>query len=109
MSSRTTCERVAAAGYQRLDLDDFLQPQGLGASQAGDVQAGLEEVVDQILFRSPWTILSIGPDCLPSLAALPMIHRDAFDRLLIAQARQEGMVIVTADEQIKRYDVRTIW
>ena len=79
--------------------------------QAGKLrlQAGLEEVVDQILYRSPWTILPMAPDCLPALTALPMIHRDPFDRLLIAQARQEGMAMVTADEQIKKYDVRTIW
>jgi PIN domain nuclease of toxin-antitoxin system len=79
--------------------------------QAGKLRlrAGLEEVLDQVLYRSPWTILPMAPACLLSLAALPMIHRDPFDRLLIAQAQQEGMVIVTADEQIGKYDVRTLW
>jgi PIN domain nuclease of toxin-antitoxin system len=40
---------------------------------------------------------------------LPDLHRDPFDRLLVAQAKQEGMPIITADEWIKRYDVETIW
>ncbi|CAB3389599.1 type II toxin-antitoxin system VapC family toxin [Kyrpidia spormannii] len=40
---------------------------------------------------------------------LPDLHRDPFDRLLVAQAIQEGMPIITADEWIKRYDVETIW
>ncbi len=36
-------------------------------------------------------------------------HRDPFDRLLIAQARQEDMVLVTADSKIEAYDVKTLW
>jgi PIN domain nuclease of toxin-antitoxin system len=71
--------------------------------------AGLDRVVDQILYASPWTILPVAPEHLPALAALPAIHPDPFDRLLIAQARHEGMAILTADEQFKKYDVRTIW
>jgi PIN domain nuclease of toxin-antitoxin system len=42
-------------------------------------------------------------------AALPPIHRDPFDRLLIAQAQLEGVSIVTVDPIIARYDVATIW
>jgi PIN domain nuclease of toxin-antitoxin system len=71
--------------------------------------AGVHEVVHQILYRSPWAILPVAPEHLPTLAALPAIHTDPFDRLLIAQARHEGMAILTADEQFKKYDVRTIW
>jgi PIN domain nuclease of toxin-antitoxin system len=71
--------------------------------------AGLHQVVDQILYGSPWTILPVAPEHLPALAALPAIHADPFDRLLIAQARHEGMAILTADEQFKKYDVHTIW
>jgi PIN domain nuclease of toxin-antitoxin system len=37
------------------------------------------------------------------VARLPLIHRDPFDRLLIAQANIEGMTLITADEQIARY------
>lgn len=36
---------------------------------------------------------------------LPMIHRDPFDRMLIAQAKTEGLTLVTADREIARYDV----
>ena len=71
--------------------------------------AGLPQVVDQILYGSPWTILPVAPEHLPALAALPAIHTDPFDRLLIAQARHEGLAILTADDQFKKYDVRTIW
>jgi PIN domain nuclease of toxin-antitoxin system len=36
---------------------------------------------------------------------LPQLHRDPFDRLLVAQAQLEGLVLVTVDEQILRYQV----
>jgi PIN domain nuclease of toxin-antitoxin system len=42
-------------------------------------------------------------------AELPPIHNDPFDRLLIAQARALHVPILTADPQIARYDVETIW
>ena len=40
--------------------------------------------------------------------ALPMHHRDPFDRMLVAQAQAEGLVIVTKDPNIPRYGVRTL-
>ncbi len=36
---------------------------------------------------------------------LPMLHRDPFDRMLIAQALAEGMTLATADGDIKQYEV----
>lgn len=40
---------------------------------------------------------------------LPLIHRDPFDRMLVAQASVEGLSLVTADERILRYGVPVIW
>ena len=40
-----------------------------------------------------------------AVANLPHHHNDPFDRLLIAQAKVEGLTLVTGDEQIKKYDV----
>ena len=39
---------------------------------------------------------------------LPLIHRDPFDRILIAQARCEDLTLVTGDPQIRRYDVAVL-
>jgi PIN domain nuclease of toxin-antitoxin system len=33
------------------------------------------------------------------------LHRDPFDRLLVAQAQLEGLILVTIDEQILRYQI----
>ncbi|NOY92202.1 MAG: type II toxin-antitoxin system VapC family toxin [Deltaproteobacteria bacterium] len=41
-------------------------------------------------------------------AGLPPHHRDPFDRLLVAQARVEGLVLCTVDPMIGRYDVETL-
>ncbi len=43
------------------------------------------------------------------VSKLPDIHRDPFDRLIVAQAIAEGLAIVTADAQIARYDVKVVW
>ncbi len=40
---------------------------------------------------------------------LPDLHRDPFDRILIAQARLEEIPIITRDSAISQYDVETIW
>ena len=42
------------------------------------------------------------------VGALPLHHRDPFDRLLVAQAQLEGLTIVTRDERIAAYDVATL-
>ena len=42
-------------------------------------------------------------------ASLPLIHRDPFDRLLVAQAQVEAIPIITADPAIAQYDVEVIW
>lgn len=39
---------------------------------------------------------------------LPSLHRDPFDRMLIAQASAEGLVLVTNDDQIVRYGIRVM-
>lgn len=39
------------------------------------------------------------------LAALPSLHRDPFDRVLIAQALQHGLTMVTVDDAVRMYSV----
>ena len=54
-------------------------------------------------------MLPIRASHVTALAALPMRHKDPFDRILIAQAVAEGLDFVTNDEPISEYSVRTIW
>ncbi len=54
-------------------------------------------------------ILPIRASHVTALAALPDLHRDPFDRILIAQAVAEGLPLVSSDGQIAAYPVRVIW
>ena len=40
---------------------------------------------------------------------LPMQHTDPFDRLLIAQCQLESLLLISKDEDIKRYDLEVVW
>ncbi len=40
---------------------------------------------------------------------LPMHHADPFDRLLIAQSQIESMPLITADVEIRKYEVEVVW
>jgi PIN domain nuclease of toxin-antitoxin system len=42
-------------------------------------------------------------------AALPLHHRDPFDRMLIAQAQIEEMMLVSADLMFNKYDISLLW
>ena len=44
-----------------------------------------------------------------AVAGLPLHHRDPFDRLLIAQARAEGVPVLTADRKFEPYEVDVLW
>ncbi len=41
-----------------------------------------------------------------SIASLPPLHKDPFDRLVLAQAITEGITLVTSDARLARYRVR---
>ena len=43
------------------------------------------------------------------LPALPAIHRDPFDRIIVAQSIEHSMTILTPDPLVQAYPVRTLW
>lgn len=43
------------------------------------------------------------------LEALPSHHKDPFDRMLIAQARQDGVPLVSCDPEMSRYQLQIVW
>jgi PIN domain nuclease of toxin-antitoxin system len=50
--------------------------------------------------------LSVEEEDVEFLSLLPMLHRDPFDRMLVAQANRHGMKLVTDDGLIKQYPVQ---
>jgi len=63
----------------------------------------------EALSREPFTELPISVEHAHAIADLPMHHRDPFDRILVAQAKVEGMTIVTRDPVFKKYGVDVIF
>ena len=68
-----------------------------------------EAFISQQLQQNDFVPLSISVSHALHIASLPAIHRDPFDRILIAQCQLEQMVIVTSDPVIRQYKVATIW
>lgn len=55
---------------------------------------------------SGFTVLPVTLDHVLQLEKLPLHHKDPFDRMLIAQAKTEKLILVTDDVKIKKYDVK---
>ena len=53
--------------------------------------------------------LPIDEEAALHVAKLPNLHRDPFDRMLVAQALVGGFALLTPDEAIRQYPARTIW
>ncbi|MCF7915718.1 MAG: type II toxin-antitoxin system VapC family toxin [Spirochaetaceae bacterium] len=56
-------------------------------------------------YQEPFNQLSITHDHAYQVGTLPDIHRDPFDRFLIAQAQVEGLTLITKDTIIPKYNV----
>ncbi len=58
-------------------------------------------------------VLSLDEDAVSALGELPAIHRDPFDRMLIAQAMYHGLILVTVDRVVMKYgdamNIRMLW
>ena len=57
----------------------------------------------QTLLTGGWQELPIEASHALAVRQLPPMHRDPFDRLLLAQAQVEGMLLLTADSKLSRY------
>ncbi len=60
-------------------------------------------ILRRTLLDNGYSELPVLAEHVMAVAGLPDIHRDPFDRLLIAQAVAEGILFLTADSQIARY------
>ena len=64
----------------------------------------LRSVLD-LAVEANCTLLPITPEHAQAIASLPRHHGDPFDHLLLAQAKVEGLTLVTHDEILARYGV----
>ena len=67
-----------------------------------------EEVLPSVRNQG-WRILDIKASHILGLRALPTIHADPFDRLLVAQAIEEDLALLSRDPLVARYPLRVVW
>jgi PIN domain nuclease of toxin-antitoxin system len=79
---------------------------GLGTLR---VERALDRFLPEQLAANGFQPLPIDLKHVARVATLPFHHRDPFDRLLVAQALEEGLAIVTADPVFGEYGVSCVW
>lgn len=75
----------------------------LNLSQSPEILIPQQMQIDGI------SALSITPSHALLASALPLYHKDPFDRMLIAQTQQETMIILTNDLAFNSYNVKILW
>ncbi len=106
---------VARDAITDLEVDVLVSPVSAWeiAIKAADGRLDLPEppskYVPSRMVANDFHELPITVDHCLRTGELPAIHRDPFDRLLVAQALVEDIPLVTGDPAISRYDVETIW
>ena len=66
------------------------------------------ENLGDVIAKTKLTILPVTIAHTESVAHLPRIHGDPFDRMLVAQAQAENLTLVTSDPKIWKYDVQIL-
>ena len=107
--SETAANVIEDANVQKyvsiVSLWEFAIKHGMGKLW---FDGGLSHLWEMIT-KNGFTILPISQSSLVGIGHLPLIHREPFDRLLVATAMVDGMTILTADEYICQYDVLSVW
>ena len=70
---------------------------------------GRIKLISEQVQKNAIQILPIQTAHVLGIAALPDVHKDPFDRLLIAQANVEKMVFLSGDGVFDQYPVQIIW
>ncbi len=74
-----------------------------------DFEGSIEDFAADLEEKHSFTLLPIAPTDLNRLQNLPHHHGDPFDRLLIAQALEQGATAVTNDRNWKQYRCKVQW
>jgi PIN domain nuclease of toxin-antitoxin system len=107
-------ERVAAL-YQSPDNEVFLSAASAWEIAIKHATGRLplplppQALVPQERERCGVASLAIDEESALHVTRLPLLHRDPFDRLLVAQAIVHGMTILTPDPLVTQYPARTMW
>ena len=73
------------------------------------MEAELAGFLKKHLYSNALSVLPISLQHAWQIAHLPLLHRDPFDRMLVAQAQVEKAQLITADPEINNYAVNICW
>ena len=74
-----------------------------------ELSRAFEELIPEQMRMNGIDMLDIRTEHVAEIVRLPFHHRDPFDRLLIAQAKVEGMPIVGTDDAFDAYEITRMW
>lgn len=74
-----------------------------------ELRSGLRPVLTDCIESNGFDLLAVETGHLLELSELPLHHRDPFDRLLIAQAKADSLVICSADRIFTKYSINVVW
>jgi PIN domain nuclease of toxin-antitoxin system len=69
----------------------------------------IAQFIPEQMAANHFVLLELAFAHVARVAALPFHHRDPFDRLLVAQALEEDLAVVTADAVFAKYGVKRFW
>ncbi len=96
---------ISECYYSKVSLWEIAIKQSLGKLRYRESLVSIRELCVQEAFIN----LPVTEEDFDTIKTLPLIHRDPFDRLLIAQAKNSNLTFITKDMLIHRYDIRTLW
>lgn len=67
------------------------------------------ELIDDEIDKDRFRIVNITVLHIKRVSDLPPVHRDPFDRLLVAQSLADGLPIISSDRAFDMYDIERIW
>ncbi len=73
------------------------------------LRTSVRTMVDEQLEVNGLEFLPISLRHIWELGNLPRLHGDPFDRMLVAQARYEGLTMLSADKGVREYPVNVLW
>ena len=73
------------------------------------VHRPLKQIIADQIQQNGLEVLPVDLEHVLRLDALPPLHKDPFDRLLVAQALAEGWDLISHDPAIMQYSVKVIW
>ncbi|MEY4485384.1 MAG: hypothetical protein RL693_2836 [Verrucomicrobiota bacterium] len=74
-----------------------------------ELSSGWSQRLPDALAKDGVRLLGVTPEDCNRLSTLPMHHRDPFDRMMVAQALQRDLALVSVDAELKLYGVKVVW